>query len=287
MKILLTGATGFLGSHLLRALVSERYRVTVLKRSTSSLHRIADVVSQIHMFNVDENSVDDVFSNSPFDVVIHCATSYGRRGRQAKSVLEGNLLFPITLLDAAIANQCPYFINTDTFFCKQLPARLIHHEYLYMPDYTLSKYQFKEWGKLRASEGSITFINLQLEHVYGPDDSSGKFIPWLEEQFRNKSKSVALTDGIQLRDFVYVKDVVKVYLRVLSQLKSFDGYQSFEVGTGEAIPLRTFVENMKEKMGALTELHFGEIPRCKQEIMYSAASSSSPYLVGDSDEGEK
>lgn len=279
MRILLTGATGFLGSHLLKAMLHAGYEVSIIKRATSDLGRIVEVEGKYDSFNVPEASISQIFSTHQIDLVCHCATAYGRGSAETTKIVDGNLRFPVELLENAMRNGCKYFINTDSFFCKQLPERLEQNEPIYMPEYTLTKHQFREWGKLYANQGRITFINLQMEHIYGPNDSLGKFVPWVENQLANNVAEIALTDGIQLRDFVYVDDVVDVYLDVLKRVRSFKGYENFEVGSGQAMSVRQFVERLKDKVGASTKLNFGAIPRREEEIMYSQASSKSPYAM--------
>ena len=278
MKILLTGATGFLGNHLLRGLLADGHQIMAWRRTKSDLSAVADTVEQCRWFNGDTAAPQEAFETFRPDVVIHCATVYGRDGETA-AVLEGNLQFPVKLLDCAVRTGCRYFINTDSFFCKQLPERLEQGRPLYLPEYTLSKYQFREWGRLRAEQGTVTFVNLQLEHVYGSGDRPGKFFPWLEEQFRNNVPSVNLTDGTQLRDFVPVEGVVLAYRQVVRDLLCMRGYQSFEVGTGTAVTLRSFVERLRDSLGASTRLCFGAIPRKPEEILYSVADADSPYIL--------
>lgn len=280
MRILLTGASGFLGSHLLRALIQNGHNVLALKRPSSNLFRVADIADRCQWRDIEQEPLDAVFQDVPMDAVIHCATAYGRSGG-TDTVLAGNLIFPVQLMETAIKYRCPYFINTDSFFCKQLPERLERGVPLYLPEYTLSKYQFREWGKLRAAQSPIVFVNLQLEHVFGPDDNPEKFIPWLEAQFRKNAPFVELTDGSQLRDFIHVDDVVAAYQKVLEDLPSMDGYQSFSVGTGEAVTLRSFIERLRAQFGASTELRFGAISRKPEEIMFSAASPDSPYILSN------
>lgn len=175
MKILITGATGFLGSHLLHRLLEKENQVVVLKRSFSSLERILDVVNECHVYDIDKNSLSSIFQQEAVDVVIHCATVYGT---DEEKVFEANFETPLKLLRQSIQYGCKYFINTDTFYCKQLPERLLKGCPLYKPEYTMSKYLFREWGKACAIEGKINFLNLQMEHIYGPNDNPQKFIPW-------------------------------------------------------------------------------------------------------------
>ena len=271
MKILLTGATGFLGSHLLRALLDEGYEMLLLKRSSSDCARIRERLKECKVFDVDCEPLEDIFDKECPQVVIHCAVEYGKNDKRAEKMLMGNLVFPFQLLEAAISGRCPYFINTDSFFTKQLPERFRQSLDLYAPEYTLTKHQFQEWGQLRAIEKKINFINLQLEHMYGEDDNPDKFLSFVMRSMREGVSHLDLTDGIQIRDFIHVDDVVQAYLVVLSKLHELTGYQSFEVGSGISCPLRKFLQQMKSEMRAETVLNFGAVPRTEKEIMYSTA----------------
>ena len=61
--ILLTGATGFLGSKILEALNNENYSIIVLKRSSSSLWRINHLIGNIQSYDLDKNTLDSIFKN--------------------------------------------------------------------------------------------------------------------------------------------------------------------------------------------------------------------------------
>lgn len=267
---MLTGATGFLGSHLLKKLLQHGYSVSVLKRSGSDCRRIEDELEKCQAYDIDLTQADVIFQEQKFDAVIHCATDYGKN-EAADRVVNSNLIFPLQLLEAAIKAKCPYFINTDSFFTKQLPERFEKQQIPYSPQYTLSKYQFREWGRLRAIEGKVKFINLQMEHMYGPDDGEGKFVTFLIRSMQGGAEELNLTDGIQIRDFIYVDDVVSAYLAVLEHLEELPGYCHFEIGTGESHTVREFAETIRAELGAKTRLNFGKRPRTDSEIMFSTA----------------
>ena len=102
MKILLTGATGYLGSHLARAFVAEGHDVIALKRQTSKLHRLAGIEQQLYFYDVENLDLAKPFQEQgPIDVVVHTATSYGRAGESASEVFESNAAFPLRLLEMA------------------------------------------------------------------------------------------------------------------------------------------------------------------------------------------
>ena len=138
MNILLTGGTGFLGSNILKKLVSKKdYNVIVLVRSSSNLYRIQDIKG-FELFYVDDNldNLNELFGKNSIDTIIHTATEYGRNSKSSL-VFQSNLLFPIKLIEVGLENKLKYFINTDTFSSK---AIMKNTEYL--KDYNTSKKYF-------------------------------------------------------------------------------------------------------------------------------------------------
>lgn len=138
--ILLTGATGFLGSHLLKYFLSKRgnYNFIVLKRSFSNTERIKDVFNSnsVKFYDIDKIDLNAVFEKNKPEIIIHCATKYGRRTEQDNSVyavLETNLMFPIKLLELSIKYNTQIFINTDSYFNKD------NLRYSNLLNYSLSK----------------------------------------------------------------------------------------------------------------------------------------------------
>ena len=118
MKILLTGATGFLGSHLARALVENKHTVTVLKRRTSDISRLSGLEKSVTFFDV-EDGLDHLFESRPdINLVIHTATSYGNQGELLSEVLMTNVILPMRIMELALMRKKCVFLNTDTFFCK-------------------------------------------------------------------------------------------------------------------------------------------------------------------------
>lgn len=173
--ILLTGATGFLGSRLLHKLVDTRkYKIIVLKRSTSNLVRIKDLLDNenISYINVDKKTevfYKEFFEQNPIDIIIHTATFYGR-GDEASitKVLESNMMFPLSLLEEAVKNGLKLFINTDSYFNKP------NQTYRTLLDYSLSKKTLNLW--LEYLSNKVKVANLRLEHIYGESDSPSKFV---------------------------------------------------------------------------------------------------------------
>lgn len=218
MKILLTGATGFVGSHILKTLLADQHSVCIVVRKHSKSDRIRDVVEKCIVYRQDTAAPEQIFSENRIDCVIHCAVCYGRNGKEYMQNIASNLLFPVELLCCAAEYGVKYFINTDTFFGRQIVSESDLDREIYMSGYTLSKMQFRQWGRVLAAESGIRFINMKLEHVYGEDDSAEKFIPYVADRCRNNVPVIELSSGLQKRDFIHISDVADAYRVVISGL---------------------------------------------------------------------
>lgn len=260
--ILLTGATGFLGSRLLHKLCgSGSYHIIILKRSYSNTNRINDLInssSDIEVIDIDTVKEDfwkTYFAVSSVDVIIHCATYYGRGSESSiTKVLESNLMFPLSLLEEAINHGLKLFINTDSYFNKP------NQTYRTLLDYSLSKKTLNIWLEYLANK--VKVANLRLEHIFGENDGSSKFVESMIQKIAVKRvDSIELTYGQQKRDFIYIDDVCDAYLTILENYHKFAfRYLTFEVGTGQKCSIRKFVEKIKEISGSKTKLEFGKLP---------------------------
>ena len=269
--ILITGATGFLGSHILKTLLQKTdYNILILKRSFSNTYRISEELTNDKIkyidIDVDKSGLLKFFENENIVAIIHCATNYGRNCDCANT-LETNLIFPVYLLELAVKYGTELFINTDSYFNKDSMS------YLYLQNYSLSKKSLLLWLKYFSKK--IKIINMVLEHIYGDMDGENKFVTSMISKIAiNKVKSVDCTYGDQKRDFIFVDDVCNAYLKVFEfALNNKFRYKSFDVGTGKAVPVKDFIRKIKDISGSSTEIRFGALPYRDDEIMLSEADN--------------
>lgn len=253
--ILMTGATGFLGSKLADRLVGEGKQVIILVRSSSSLTRIAHLTDRLTVYNLEKDRLEDIFKTVRIDTIIHCATNYGRGQTDPLAILEANLILPLRLLQLACLSGVRCFVNTDTILDKQ-----VNH-------YALAKNQFREW--LETFQTSLVCINVALEHFYGAGDDPTKFVSFIVRQLLKGAESIELTAGEQKRDFIHIDDVISAFQAILAgHAMERHGYHSYQVGTGETLPIRTFVEMVQRIAGAdKVHLDFGALPYREHEVM--------------------
>ena len=274
-SILMTGGTGFLGSHLLNKILSNNISVVLLKRSHSSLNNIENFINNpfLKIYDVDLIDVKDVFNENKIDVIIHTATDYGRNGFLTE-VLNSNLIFPLSIIQEAIKHKVPYFINTDTFFNKG------DLKYSHLINYSISKKLFLE--SIKEISSDIKIINMRIEHMFGVNDSINKFVPKIINKLVNNEPSIQLTDGFQKRDFIYIKDVVDAFYSILKSLSDYShpNFKTYDVGLGASMSIREFATTLKEKTNSISFLDFGAIPTKKDEIMDSFANSEDLKSLG-------
>ncbi|WP_298439783.1 NAD(P)-dependent oxidoreductase [Geobacter sp.] len=270
MKLLVTGATGFLGSHLVRAFLRQGHQVTIIKRSFSDTSRIAELLPQLVAYDIDACGPERPFAEmGSFDAVIHAATSYGRKGERISEIFEANTSFPLRLLEAAITHKAGVFFNTDTSLARNVNP------------YALSKKQFLDWGMFFAEQRAVRFVNIELEHFYGPGDDASKFTTHVITTCLNDEPELRLTRGEQRRDFIHIDDVVSAYLLLLEKASAGPGnFRSFGLGSGEAVSVREFVETVHRIVGSKTFLNFGAIPYRENEVMETEADIGSLRALG-------
>ena len=260
-KILITGATGFLGSHLLPALIEEGYDIIVLKRSFSNTWRIQNVISQIKSYDIDKIDIKKIFNENEIGGIIHLATDYGKKSdNDIIEMFKANIELPAQLLDLGCKYGDIFFISTHTFWNSQYSL------------YSAMKNSFIEIAKYYSANFKVKFINMKIEHMYGEKDDYSKFIPFVIKNIL-ENKEIRATKGEQKRDFIYVNDVVDAYLKVLVSLENISGEMiEFKIGIGESISLKSFVSKIERIIGKRAIIKWGAIPYKKNEIFDSKAN---------------
>jgi nucleoside-diphosphate-sugar epimerase len=275
---LVTGASGFIGVHLVARLLSEGSRVTALVRSSSVLP--AEWRDRVHMIVCDDFSEGNLLRllDAPAETVFHLA-AYGVRPnhREVDEMLRMNVTLP-----AALAK-----------LCSQWRARMImagsSAEYRRsltndpIPE-TAPLEQGKLYGSSKAAgglmasaianNGNTGFRLLRFFKIYGAGEASHRLLPALVSGL-GKRERVAISDGAQVLDFVYIDDVVEALLRADVHCRERGGIATWNVATGRAHSVREFSECVAAAMDAdASLLRFGAIAMRKDD---------EPWLVGSPD----
>ena len=258
--ILLTGATGFLGSHLLEAFIAEGYSVVVLKRSTSDTWRINCLKSHFAYYDVDKVDLRKVFSENAIDLIVHLATLYKKfeEPEDIESMMLTNISFPSKLLVLGMKNGVKGFINTGTFFeydCslqpvnEQAPTKTFNF-------YAKTKLAFESILKTYSSELCIN--TFKLFSPFGERDNK-KLVP-LIINYALSGKELKLSEGLQKIDLIYCKDIVLAYLKSVKRMFDSDfqpEWEVFNLGSGQALSIRDIVSVIEQLLGKRVDISWG------------------------------
>ncbi len=273
MRILLTGGSGFLGGALANHLCELGHQVSLVIRPTSNLRRLNK--SATNFFNIGccttDAEVDAFIARVNPEVLIHTACAYGRQDEVPSQIFDANLRFGLITLQALLRSGQPAtFINTGTVLMSDVSL------------YALSKHQFAQWGRTLAqqSAGKVQFVNVLLQHMYGPGDDASKFTTHVLQTCHRNALSLDLTAGEQRRDFVYIDDVVAAYRVLAEQREQLEAVCNIEVGSGVAPSVREFVETVHRLTQSRTQLNFGRIPYRLNEAMHCQANIGSMKKLG-------
>jgi CDP-paratose synthetase len=272
MRILLTGASGFLGSALATDLVQAGHQLALLLRPTSKLDRLNDLEQEFDVGRCStDDEVDAFVTRTMPEIVMHTACAYGRQGERVTQILDANVRFGLLILQTLLRNKFPAtFISTGTVLMPSVSL------------YAHSKHQFTEWGRALSlqSMGNLRFVNVQLQHMYGPGDDDSKFTTHVLQNCYQNVPELDLTAGEQRRDFVYIDDVVSAYRILAERREQLADICDIEVGSGVAPTVREFVETAHRLTNSHTQLNFGRLPYRPNEAMLCKANIGHMQALG-------
>ena len=191
------------------------------------------------------------------DIVINTVAVYGRAGEKLDRLVDANISYPSMLLSVAVEHEVKTFIHTGTSLPDQVSL------------YALTKNSFVKVAKMHDNEAT-QFIDIALEHFYGPADDSHKFATWAIEKCMSND-GLQLSSGIQKRDFIYIDDVLSAYEFNLMNAALLAHVETISVGSGSTVTLRQLVETIHNLTFSRSDLDFGAVPMRNNEVMYSCA----------------
>tara|TARA_Y100000034_G_scaffold135726_1_gene208803 strand:+ start:738 stop:1670 length:933 start_codon:yes stop_codon:yes gene_type:complete len=251
MKILITGATGFIGSNILKALVKENHEITVIA-STHTEHPIPPV-HKVCYLGLEGLNWKEAYGK---DVIIHQAANNDTQFQDQGEMYRANVFGPIRLFHQAFKGGCRKFIYaSSTAVYGNQPAPYTEDTTLPKPltIYGETKEKFDHFAMGFAEENGVDVIGFRYCNVYGPGESHkgprASMIYQLIHQLIKmppatlKGCATLFKDGEQKRDWIYVDDVVSANMKALHS-EGISGV--FNCGTGVATSFNRLVEIIKE-----------------------------------------
>lgn len=261
MRAFITGISGFIGSHVARAMVASGYDVLGLVMSDDNLWRLTDISSKIELIEGSLENVsgirDGLLTYQP-QVCIHLAW-YAEPGKYLNSQenlvsLQGSL----DMLRALFECGCEHFIGAGTCAEYEMKPDILYENDRTKPEtlYSAAKLSFKLIGEQIALQYGRSFSWGRIFYLYGPFEDGRRLIPLAMKAFY-EGKEFPATAGEQVRDYLHVEDVASAFLK-MAQVSQPGTYN---ISSGLPITLRELLTQLtKVADGKLELLQFGKIP---------------------------
>jgi UDP-glucose 4-epimerase len=222
--ILVTGGAGFIGSHLVDALVLRGYRVSVVDLQPASEVELPPEVSYYQMDLLKPETIELIKQLQP-DVIYHLAANANVAKSVKEPVMDYEINYGVTAKLLEVATQ----IGVKRFiFASTGGALSSEHTILPTPEYApadpkspyaLHKLMSERLGEFYRSTRGLPFVALRMSNVYGPRQmatcgEANVIATFAERMVKHEATKISGT-GLQTRDYIYVEDAVQAFLLVL------------------------------------------------------------------------
>ena len=264
-RYLVTGGAGFIGSHIVRRLVSEGAEVRVVDNlSTGLAERLDDVRQSVDLVRGDlANQQVSEEAVQGIDCVLHQAAvpSVQRSVSDPVGTNRANVTATVNLLEScrkAGVRRVVYAASSSAYGDTEVLPKTEQ-----MPPNPLSPYALQKWVgehycKLYHSLYELETVSLRYFNVFGPaQDPHSEYsavIPKFINAMLVKKPITVYGDGEQSRDFTYVENVVEANVMAL-QASAAPG-NVCNIGCGERVTLNTLIRLLEEIMGVKAEVNY-------------------------------
>ena len=273
-RVLITGATGFIGRHLVERAIRTGATVTTLSRAAANIpgvsaHRIVDIG--------DRETTGLAIRELQPEAILHVASSGVTEKTEFSEMLRSNAIGTDNLLSAAKSlKKPPSFVMAGSGYEYAPQTRPLTEDDPVGPRsaYGISKAAATFCAATYAAEVPITV--LRIFNVYGPGERLPRLLPYIVQNARS-GQPIELTSCEQVRDFVYVRDIASLFWRALECQSVGGQMRILNASSGTAVRLKDFVciaIRVLAKHGLKAQPEFGARPYKTGEPMYYVADTT-------------
>ena len=267
MRILITGNSGFIGSHLSARLCKE-YELFYLARP----HTISQTPgAHDNMFFFANNNIDSLtqfMRSNRIDGVIHLASLYLQRHevRDIPDLIQSNVYFGTAVLEASSSAGVKWFINTGTIW-QNYNAPDNSDAYCPVNLYAATKQAFMDIAKFYSETSDMRICTLKLCDTYGPNDPRKKIFALFEEVART-GDTLQMSAGKQKLDILHIDDVVEGFVILAEMLQKGENLRAeYVLSSGQQLTLRQFAAKYEQEHKVHLNIEWGALPYRVREVM--------------------
>jgi nucleoside-diphosphate-sugar epimerase len=256
-RVLISGATGFIGSEVTKNLEQLGAHVTAITRQPPT----SEGLSWIQVSDTEPFPSGEVEASNP-EIIIHLATRFqaAHTPSDIRALIQSNVEFGTQLLESG-KNLGTRFINVSSAW-----QHFEGKPYSPVSLYAATKQAFADIALYYAETG-LDFRDLTIYDTYGPTDERDKLICLLLLAAR-AGTPMDMGEGNQLINLLYISDVVNAIMQIASDsTKSNEGTQSFVARTPEPISIRELVDMIERVTGRPINARWGVRPERPREML--------------------
>ncbi len=242
VPVLVTGATGFIGRHLISALAREKADISVISRNKTALNgKIKTYVGDLG----DRAFINGVVKESNPKKIFHLAAVVdpSRDINLLEEIFKVNFFGTVNLLDCLKNTDYDSFVFSSTaevYGNSIVPFRenMMPHP---LSPYSLSKASAEIFCNMLWKNNGYPITVLRLFMVYGPGQKADRFLPQILTALL-KNKEFSMTKGKQKRDYVFIEDAVEALIK--SSLAKRSSGETINICSGKQYPLKMIAEKI-------------------------------------------
>jgi nucleoside-diphosphate-sugar epimerase len=271
MKVLVTGAGGFIGRPVVARLLANGHRVVAIDRDPSRLAKATEGLTTVTVDIGDAAAATTVWERHAPDAMIHLAWYADPTDYLVSHENLAALATTTCLVGVAVRAGCRKLVLAGSCVEYAPQGRLLTEQDPTEPRTLYGACKHAAWlvSCSLASSAGAELAWGRIFHLHGPDENPRRLIPWVAGELR-AGRPVDLTDGTQVRDHLHVDDAAAGIVSLLAPGAS----GIYNVCSGEPVTLRTVLETVGRLVGRGELLNFGARPHRPGEIMFLAGDST-------------
>lgn len=266
MKILVTGATGFIGSHLIKELVQQGYAPVAAGRDRARLDLLSDTYGiETVCFDINSPEKIDLLPLGNLDTVIHLAWG-ALDNYNCLSHIEKELPAHYNFLKTLILSGVKKVLVAGTCFEYGLQdGNLCEHQMVSpVTSYAIAKDSLRRYLSLLQKSQAFTLIWLRFFYLFGAGQEKQSLLSQLDSAIANGNPTFPMSPGEQLRDYLPVEDAARLTSLLITETEA-NGI--FNICSGVPISIRKLAEKRVAQLGSQIKLDLGYYPYPKHEPM--------------------
>jgi len=272
LKLIITGATGFIGSHLCRRLQGEGWGFSCLVRSKAAVKSLAD--KDIKAIDISNNSPSlyEILKQEAPTGIVHLASYYTRdhREKEIGRLVESNIHFGTQIIDAAVKAGVSWFLNTGTFWQHYNGA-----QYDPVNLYAATKQAFEDIGRYYVNAHGLRFCTIKLCDTYGAGDNRRKIYS-LWEEIAKSGEMLDMSPGNQLIDIIHIDRAIDAFAKLIKALDSglmcVESCDCYYVSSNRRISLKELAQEYELMNNVHLNINWGGRNYQHREVMTPACS---------------